>query len=145
MSLLTSCESMMGRVVALAWRFRDWGTCGIVPASQLEETPFPEEKPDQIGLGGECRVGPSVIDMQNPASRGGRSPCPAPAPNSRPIRPERLPADERATGLMQAIEWNSTSPKTRGATGLFPSQDGSIQGPTAQGQPLTQNGNDMIG
>ncbi len=46
---------------------------------------------------------------------------------------------------MQAIEWNSTSPKTRGATGLFPSQDGSIQGPTAQGQPLTQNGNDMIG
>src|SRR5208337_152744 len=66
-------------------------------------------------------------------------------PNSRPIRPERLPADERATGLMQAIEWNSTLPKTGGATGLFPSQDGSIQGPTAQGQPLTQNGNDMIG
>ncbi len=46
---------------------------------------------------------------------------------------------------MQAIEWNSTLPKTGGATGLFPSQDGSIQGPTAQGQPLTQNGNDMIG
>ena len=136
---------MMGRVVALAWRFRDWGTCGIVPASQLEEPPFSEEKPDQIGLGGEYRVGPSVIDMQNPASRGGRPPCPAPAPNSRPIRPERLPADERATGLMQAIEWNSTLPKTGGATGLFPSQDGSIQGPTAQGQPLTQNGNDMIG
>jgi len=80
MPLLTSCESMMGRVVALAWRFRDWGTCGIVPASQLEETPFSEEKPDQIGLGGEYRVGPIVIDMKNPASRGGRSPCPAPAP-----------------------------------------------------------------
>ena len=46
---------------------------------------------------------------------------------------------------MQAIEWNSTLPKTGGTTGLFPSQDGSTQGPTAQGQPLTQNGNDMIG
>jgi len=46
---------------------------------------------------------------------------------------------------MQAIEWNSTLPKTGGATGLFPNQDGSTQGRTAQGQPLTQNGNDMIG
>jgi len=49
--------------------------------------------------------------------------------------------DER---LMQAIEWNSTLPKA-GATDLFPSQDGSSQGPAAQGQPLPQNGNDMIG
>jgi len=47
--------------------------------------------------------------------------------------------------LMSPIKWNSTLPKTGGTTGLFPSQDGSTQGPTAQGKPLTQNGNDMIG
>jgi hypothetical protein len=71
---------MMGRVVALAWRFRDCGTYGIVPASQLEETPFSEEKPDQIGLGGEYRVGPSVIDMQNPAQPGRTIPLSGPGP-----------------------------------------------------------------
>ena len=72
MPLLTSCESMMGRVVALAWRFRDWGTCGIVPASQLEETPFSEEKPDQIGLGGEYRVGP-ISDRHAKPRQPGRT------------------------------------------------------------------------
>src|SRR5208337_3071929 len=104
LSALHSDPRPSGQRLRVAWRFRECGTCGIVPTSP-EETPFSEEKPDQIGLGGEYRVGPSVIDMQNPASRGGRSPCPAPAPNSRPMRPERLPANERATRLMQAIEW----------------------------------------
>ncbi len=61
------------------------------------------------------------------------------------MRPERLTADERAARLMQAIEWNSTLPKTGGATDLFPSRDGSTQGRAAQGQPLTPKGNDMIG